>query len=90
VETTLERLVGITYEPKTETLELSLESLDHLVFYPAEIWVIEEERQDQQKDGVPFISTIEVVRSDATKEIVQLRTSAPPAPHYDMPSPSNG
>jgi hypothetical protein len=76
-QATLIPVEGMTYDPKSNAFELVLESLDHLVFHPAEIWVIEEE------DG--FIPTLEVVRSDGTKEIVHLRQSGPPALRYEMP-----
>ena len=59
------RLMGITYEPKTNSLELELDSGDHRIDAPKEVWTIEE------NDG--FVSTIEVVRKDSTKDIVKIR-----------------
>jgi uncharacterized protein YuzE len=58
-------LLGITYDPRTRALELYLESADHRVYQPKEVWVEEEE------DG--FVRAIEVVRPDGTKEVVRLR-----------------
>jgi len=72
------RLLGLTYDPKSQAFEVLLDDLDHLVFSPMEIWVLE---------GEPgFISTIEVVQPDGTKQIIYLRRSGPVAPRYDLPS----
>ena len=62
------RLMGITYDPKANSLELSLDSVDHRIDAPKEVWTIEE------NDG--FVSTIEVVRKDSTKDIVKIRRQA--------------
>jgi hypothetical protein len=62
------RLIGITYEPKTHELEVELESGDLRSFKPKEVWAIEED------DG--FISALEIVRDDGTKEIVRVRRQA--------------
>src|SRR6478672_9943573 len=65
------RLLGLDYDPKGETFEVLLENVDHLVFQPREIWILE---------GEPgFVSTIEVVQADGTKQIIYVRTSAPMA-----------
>jgi len=58
-------LLGISYDPKSEALEVLLENIDHLVFHPKEIWVWEDE------DG--FLPSIEIVRDDGTKEILTVR-----------------
>lgn len=65
VETTAAHLQGITYDTKSKALEVLLENMDHLVFRPEEIWAIEE------KDG--FLSGVEIVRGDGTKEILTIR-----------------
>ena len=70
-------LSGITYDPKSNALEVLLEDMDHLVFYPSEIWVLEEE------DG--FIDALEVIAPDGTKEIVHIQRSGVPAPIYPAP-----
>ena len=64
-ESDSERLMGITYERRTNSLELELESGDHRVYSPREVWVLED------KDG--FVSGIEVVRQDGEKEVVTIR-----------------
>ena len=73
-EATLVRLTDLDYDPKSEALEVMLEDVDHLVFHPAEIWVVEEE------DG--FISALAVVHTDGSKEIMRVQVSGLPAPIY--------
>jgi hypothetical protein len=77
VEASVVALIGMDYDPKSNAFELVLAGIDHLMFYPTEIAVIEED------DG--FISALEVTRVDATQEIVQIRRSAPLASTYDAP-----
>jgi hypothetical protein len=69
------RLLGLSYDPKGSVFELQLDDLDHLVFEPVEIWVVE------GQGG--FISTLEVVHSDGTREIIYLRKSGLFAPRHD-------
>jgi len=71
------QLSGIAYDPKSNALEVLMEDVDHLVFYPTEIWVLEDE------DG--FISALDVVSADGTKEIVHIQRSGVPAPIYPVP-----
>lgn len=73
------RLLGLSFDPKSETLEVLLENVDHLIFQPAEIWVLEGE--------LGFVATLEIVRADGTKEIIYVRRSGPPAPRYKLPTP---
>ncbi len=61
-------LLGITYDPKSDALEVLLKNLDHLVFKPKAISAVEE------KDG--FLSGIEIVRGDGTKEVLTIRRTA--------------
>lgn len=65
IETEKARLLGISYDPKSKALEVLLENVDHLVFHPKEVWAIEE------ADG--FLSGIEIVRDEGTKEILTIR-----------------
>jgi len=60
-----EPLMGITYDRKMKSLEFELESGDHRVYQPREVWVMEEQ------DG--FVSTIEVIPTDGPKEIVTVK-----------------
>jgi Family of unknown function (DUF5335) len=76
-EARIARLVGLSYDAKSNAFEVLLEDLDHLVFHPADIWVIEEEGG--------FISALELIRADGAKEIIQLQRSGPPALRYELP-----
>ena len=59
------RLLGVTYDPDTEDLEIALDSGDHRVFSPREVWVIEEE------DG--FLSLIAVVCEDGSRQLLTVK-----------------
>ena len=76
------RLLGITYDPKSRAVKVFLEDRDHLVFEPAEIWVLEGESG--------FISTLEFAYEDGSKEIIYVRVSGPPARRYPQPAPPQG
>jgi hypothetical protein len=78
-EASTERLLGLTYDPRSDALEVLLEDVDHLMFRPAEIWVIE--------DDEGFVQTMELVGSDDTREILHIRRSGPPAPLFDVSPP---
>lgn len=60
------RVIGLAYDPKDNVFEVALEDLDHLVYNPKEIWVLEEDNG--------FVSTVEVVRDDDTREIIRLQS----------------
>ena len=67
------QLRGITYDPKEKAIEFELDGADHRVPRPKEVWTTEE------PDG--FISAIEIVREDATREIVRVnRRGIRPSP----------
>jgi hypothetical protein len=59
------RLIGVTYESDKGSLEFELDSGDHRVYQPAEVWVVEE------PDG--FLSAIEVVRQDGSRDVVSVK-----------------
>jgi hypothetical protein len=59
------RLLGITYQARTRDLEFELDGADHRIQNPREIWAIED------PDG--FVQTIEIVTSDGTKQIVNIK-----------------
>lgn len=64
VETAWQPLVGITFNPREETLEIATEMVDHMIGAPTEVYVIEGE------EGLPV--TVEVV-ADGTKQVIELR-----------------
>jgi hypothetical protein len=65
VEVQAAHLLGITFDTRSKALEILLENLDHLVYRPKRISVIEDE------EG--FIPSIEIVRDDDTKEVLTIR-----------------
>lgn len=58
-------LAGITYDRQHNELDIELDGGDHRSMSPKEVWSVEED------DG--FVSAIEIVRDDDTKEIVRIR-----------------
>jgi hypothetical protein len=58
------RLLGITYEPRRNALEVELDSGDIRTFQPKEVWVVEEENG--------FLRAVEIVRDDDTRELIQV------------------
>jgi len=57
-------LLGITYDPKDDLLEIALEGLDHLIHHPREISV---------EDRVEGLAAMEIVDADQRRQIVTLR-----------------
>ena len=56
---------GITYDRRSNELDIALDGGDHRALRPKEVWSIEEE------DG--FVRAIEIVHDDDTREIVRVR-----------------
>jgi hypothetical protein len=69
------RLTAVEYDPRSQALEVALQGLDHLVYHPTEIWVIED-------DG-DVLATIELGRRDGTKELIHVHRSRPVASGED-------
>jgi hypothetical protein len=59
------RLMGISYDPRSRSIDIEMEGDDHRVYNPSEVWVVEEE------DG--FLKVIEMVQTDGTREVVRIR-----------------
>jgi hypothetical protein len=59
------RLRGITYDSKGNSLEVELDSGDHRLYDPQEVWTVEE------SDG--FLSAIEVVHRDGGRDVISVR-----------------
>ena len=72
VEADAARLLGLSYDTKSEALQVLLDNVDHLVFRPSDLWAVEED------DG--FLSSIEILRNDGTKEILTIRRAGPEVP----------
>jgi hypothetical protein len=59
------RLLGITYDADTKTLEFAFDWGDHRVVRPREVWAVEE------PDG--FVSALEVVHRGGAREVVSVK-----------------
>jgi hypothetical protein len=57
-------LIGITYDPKDDIVEIALEGLDHMIHRPCEIYL---------ENGGETLGSIEIVDADGTKLIIKLR-----------------
>jgi len=58
------QLLGISYDPKSDVIEILVEGLDHLVSKPREIWV---------DHGAAGLVSMEVVDADDVRQIIRLR-----------------
>ena len=76
IEAQTARLQGISYDPKSQALEIWMEDLDHLTSKPSEIWVIE------QEGG--FVSVMEIKQGDGQVQLLYLHRSGPLALRYDQ------
>lgn len=57
-------LVGISYDARGDTLDVSVDKLDHRIAHPKDIFV------DEFDD---VVTCLEVVRNDGAKDIIELR-----------------
>jgi hypothetical protein len=57
-------LIGITYDPKDDIIEIALEGVDHLINKPREVWV--------EEKGLE-LSSLEVIDADDVHQIVVLK-----------------
>jgi hypothetical protein len=57
-------LLGITYDPNDDLVEVALEGLDHMIRKPREIYV---------ENGGSALASVEIVDADGVKQIVKLR-----------------
>ncbi|MEL7834748.1 DUF5335 family protein [Fodinibius sp. Rm-B-1B1-1] len=58
-------LRGITYDPKSDILEIQVDNMDHLISHPKEIYVNEE------KGG--WLTGMMVIRKDGERSIIDIR-----------------
>lgn len=58
------QLLGITYDPKSDLVEILVEGLDHLIPKPREVWV--------DRGPVGLVS-MEVIDADDVRQIIRLR-----------------
>src|SRR5687768_17019591 len=60
-----ERLLGITYDPRSQALELELDVGDHRIFDLFDVWALED------KDG--FLISVAVVNKDGSREVISIK-----------------
>ncbi len=57
-------LLGITYDPKDDVLEVALDGVDHMIRGPREIYL---------DNGAEALTSIEIVDANGVKQIVKLK-----------------
>jgi hypothetical protein len=57
-------LLGITYDPNDDLVEMALGGLDHMIRKPREIYV---------ENGAGVLASVEIVDANGVKQIVKLR-----------------
>ena len=57
-------LLGITYDPKNDVIEIALDGVDHLIHKPREVYV--------EEKGLE-LSSLEVIDAEGSRQIVVLR-----------------
>lgn len=57
-------LLGISYDPKGDLVQVLVEGLDHLIHKPREIWV---------EHGPAGVASMEVIDGDDVKQVIRLR-----------------
>lgn len=58
------QLLGISYDPKNDLIEILVEGLDHLIRQPREVWV---------DHGAAGLASMEVIDADDVRQIIRLR-----------------
>jgi hypothetical protein len=56
-------LIGITYDPNDDIVEVALEGLDHMIHRPREIYL---------QNGGATLESIEIVDADGNKQMIKL------------------
>ena len=57
-------LIGITYDPRDDAVEIALDGLDHMIRKPREIYL---------DDGAAGLLSLEIVDADGVRQIVKLK-----------------
>jgi hypothetical protein len=57
-------LLGISYDPKDDVIDVALEGVDHLIHKPREVYV--------EQEGLE-LSSLEVIDSEGNRQIILLR-----------------
>jgi hypothetical protein len=65
-------LLGISYDPRDNVIDIALDGLDHMISKPSDVYI---------DNGAAALSSIEIVDADGVKQIVKLKDRlALPAP----------
>jgi hypothetical protein len=57
-------LIGITYDPRDDAVEIALDGVDHMIRKPREIYL---------DDGAAGLTSLEIVDADGVRQIVKLK-----------------
>ncbi len=57
-------LIGITYDPNDDVVEVALEGLDHLIYKPREIYL---------ENGAGELASLDIVDADGVHQVVKLK-----------------
>ena len=57
-------LIGVTYDPRDDAVEIALDGLDHMIRKPREIYL---------DDGAAGLTSLEIVDADGVRQIVKLK-----------------
>jgi len=57
-------LLGLTYDPKNDVVEVALDGLDHLIHHPRELYI---------ENGAGTMTSLEIVDDEGVSQIVKLR-----------------
>jgi hypothetical protein len=58
------QLLGISYDPKDDRIDILVEGLDHRISRPREVWL---------DHGPTGLASMEVVQADGVRQIIRLR-----------------
>ena len=57
-------LLGISYDPRDDVIDIALDGLDHMISKPRDVYL---------DNGAAALSSIEIVDADGVKQIVKLK-----------------
>src|SRR5580700_9196810 len=64
IEAEWQELIGISYDPKDDVIEVALEGIDHLIHKPRDIYI---------DDGAQTLTSLEIIDAEGTEQIIKLR-----------------
>ena len=63
------RLIGLSFDPRSDTFDVMIDGADHLAFQPTEIWALE--------GSSDVIAVFELVHADGTRELIHVKEGGP-------------